>query len=311
MAVQIAVPAGLQQSHARYFGEATRLWIERLPALVDEFLWRWNLRLDGRPMSGAVALVLPVLQADGTPAILKLQPIDDETGGEGRALELWAGAHAVRLLNWHRESGTMLLERLDPHRALSTEADDQAAAQVIAELLVELNSVPAPPELRRLDLISTQILHDASVILPIAADPEERSLLARCADRLRELLTDPVERRLLHWDLHYDNVLARLDQPRTWVAIDPKPLAGDSGFELLPALWNRWDDVVATGNPSRALVRRFDLMVDVMGMDPTRAARWTLARILQNALWDLGRLGAATIHPVHRTIATTLESRAD
>jgi streptomycin 6-kinase len=311
VAGQIVVPAGLQRSHARYFGEATRLWIELLPALVEKTLGRWNLRMDGPPMWGAVALVLPVLQADEMPAMLKLQPIDDETAGEGRALELWAGAAAVRLLNWDRESGTMLLERLDPRRALTAEVDDQLATQVIAELLVELNSVPAPPEMRRLDHISAQILDDASVILPTVADPGERSLLARCADRLRELLTEPVERRLLHWDLHYDNVLARLNQPHTWVSIDPKPLAGDSGFELLPALWNRWDDLVATGNPSRALARRFDLMVDVMGIDPRRAACWSLTRILQNALWDLGRLGATAIHPVHRTIATTLDSRLD
>jgi streptomycin 6-kinase len=243
------------------------------------------------------------------PAVLKLQPIDDETRGEGLALGLWAGAGAVRLLNWDRDSGTMLLERLDSDRALATEVDDQAAAWVIAELLVRLNSVPAPPELRRLDLISAQILDDAPAILATVADATERSLLARCADRLRELLTEPVESRLLHWDLHYDNVLARPDEPHSWVAIDPKPLAGDSGFELLPALWNRWDDLVATGDPSRALLRRFDLMVEVMGLDGTRAASWTLTRILQNALWDLGRLGAATIDPAHRAIATTLEAR--
>ena len=45
----------------------------------------------------------------------------------------------------------MLLERLDASRDLSTMEDDLAAAQIIAELLVQLNSVPAPAGLRQLE----------------------------------------------------------------------------------------------------------------------------------------------------------------
>ncbi len=36
-----------------------------------------------------------------------------------------------------------------------------------------------------------------------------------------------------------------------WLVIDPKPLAGDPCFELLPVLDNRWDDLVATGDLRR------------------------------------------------------------
>ncbi|GGW53564.1 hypothetical protein GCM10010381_43810 [Streptomyces xantholiticus] len=38
--------------------------------------------------------------------------------------------------------------------------------------------------------------------------------------------------RLLHWDLHFDNVLAAEREP--WLVIDPKLLVGDPGFELCP-----------------------------------------------------------------------------
>jgi streptomycin 6-kinase len=104
-------------------------------------------------------------------------------------------------------------------------------------------------------------------------------------------------------------VLARLGDRDMWVAIDPKPLAGDPGFELLPALWNRWAEVSASGDIRRALLRRFDLMVEVQGLDGERAAVWTLARVLQNALWDMGRLTPARLNPAHRWIAETLLSR--
>jgi streptomycin 6-kinase len=47
----------------------------------------------------------------------------------------------------------------------------------------------------------------------------------------------------------------------------------------------------------------------VQGLDGERAAVWTLARVLQNALWDMGRLAQARLNPAHRWIAQTLLSR--
>ena len=44
--------------------------------------------------------------------------------------------------------------------------------------------------------------------------------------------------------------------------------------------------MVATGDVSRAIRRRFDLMTDVLGLDRNRAAGWTLGRVLQNVLWE-------------------------
>ncbi|HKN43395.1 MAG TPA: aminoglycoside phosphotransferase family protein, partial [Propionibacteriaceae bacterium] len=129
-----------------------------------------------------------------------------------------------------------------------------------------------------------------------------------CADRFQELITDRIDNRLLHWDLHYFNTLSTLDGSG-WKAIDPKPLSGDSGFELLPALWNRWDDLVATGDLSQALLRRFDLMTEVLGLDRSRAARWTLGRVLQVAVWDLVRFREGYLYASHRAIAEVLLDR--
>ena len=43
------------------------------------------------------------------------------------------------------------------------------------------------------------------------ADPDERRLLISCAARFQELITDRIDNRLLHWDLHYFNTLSTLD----------------------------------------------------------------------------------------------------
>jgi streptomycin 6-kinase len=297
---EIVVPAELAELHEKYSGEAGRRWIAGLPALAASHLDRWQLAVDGRFASGAVALIIPVVCPDRSKAVLKLQPVDEETAGEPAALQAWAGRGAVRLLEPDPSPEAMLLERLN------TMEDDLAAAKIIAELLVQLNSVPAPAGLRRLGDVAAATLAGTPDAIRLAEDPDERQLLINCATRLEELITDPIDDRLLHWDLHYFNVLSPLDGSQRWTAIDPKPLSGDSGFELLPALWNRWNDLVHTGDVPRAILRHFDLMIEVLELDRSRAATWTLARVLQNAVWDLVSFKEPHISPEHRTIAEVL-----
>jgi streptomycin 6-kinase len=303
---EIIVPAELAELHEKYSGEAGRLWIAGLPAMAVASMDRWELVGDGQVVSGAVALIIPVARRDGSRAVLKLQPVDDETRGEPAALQAWAGRGAVRLLEHDPDSGAMLLERLDASRDLSTMPDDLAAAEIIAKLLVRLNSAPAPPGLRRLRDVAAATLAGTPEAVQLSGDADERRLLINCAARFQELITDRIDSRLLHWDLHYFNTLSTLDGAQQWKAIDPKPLSGDSGFELLPALWNRWDDLVQTGDVSQALLRRFDLMTDILGLDRSRAAAWTVGRVLQNAVWDLVRFHEPHILPAHRTIAEVL-----
>ena len=63
---EIVVPAELAALHEKYSGEAGRVWIAGLPALAAAHLDRWELAIDGRVASGAVALIIPVACRDGS-----------------------------------------------------------------------------------------------------------------------------------------------------------------------------------------------------------------------------------------------------
>jgi streptomycin 6-kinase len=154
--------------------------------------------------------------------------------------------------------------------------DAREAVLVVAELLARLTSVPAPAGMRRLGDIARGMLEQVPRALGRIPDPADRRLVADCAAAVREVLSEPGD-RLLHWDLHYDNVLAAERAP--WLAIDPKPLAGDPGFDLLPAIDNRYDPADTHW--------RFDALTDVLALDRERARAWTLGRVLQNCLWEL------------------------
>ncbi|WP_036567097.1 aminoglycoside phosphotransferase family protein [Nocardia sp. BMG51109] len=279
----IEVPAKLAEAQLRYNGAAGREFIAGLPAHAARYLTEWELRRDGPPLHGLASLVLPVVRADGTPAALKLQLLDEETESEPAGLRAWAGDGAVRLLDADPATGVMLLERLHPHHSLSSVTDDVQALTLLTGLLARLVAHPAPHGIRRLHDIARTMLAQTPEAAHLLPD-DERGLILACAAAVADLVDEPGD-RLLHWDLHYDNVLAADREP--WLAIDPKPLAGDPGFDLMPALDNRWDALVASGNVGRAVRYRFDLMTEMLGLDRRRAAGWTLGRALQNTLWDL------------------------
>jgi streptomycin 6-kinase len=304
---RIEIPAELVSWHRKWFGESGRAWIDALPDLAAALLDQWQLRPDGAPTRGAVALVLPVLRADGRPAVLKLQPVTEDTIGEPDALRAWDGSGAVRLLDHDPASGSMLLERLDAARTLANVHDDLAALQILSELLARLSSVPAPAGMRELSDVGADLLDRSPRALTLARDPEQLRVIRGCTAALEEVLPDAGD-RVLHGDLHHYNILAPdpSDPREPWLAIDPKPLAGDPGFDLLPALHNRWDEAVARGDLPTAIRRRFDLMTDVLGLDRKRAAAWTLARILSYALWDVEHDDTIWHTEPDRAIALTL-----
>lgn len=291
------IPIPLVETH----GETDAEWLAALPAMAAEYVGRWELTVVGEPLHGAASLILPVVRRDGAEAMLKLQPVNDESESEALALRTWNPGDVVEVLEDDPATSTLLLERLEP-RTLNDVPDHTEATRILAALLAHLIAVPAPPGIRRLADIAGQMIEDAPRLIPLLGDPSERTLVRRFAAQMTEL--PEAGDRLLHWDLHYDNVMASTRQP--WLVIDPKPLAGDPGFEVFPVLWNRWDELVATGDLSRAIRDRFGLMLDVTGTDRERALGWTAGRILQNVLWDTEN-GETAINPVLRAIADALE----
>ncbi|MDJ1644620.1 aminoglycoside phosphotransferase family protein [Streptomyces pakalii] len=299
------IPQRLVASYATGFGEEGGAWIAGLPALVADLRERWQLRRDGAARSGQASLVLPVLRSDGTRAVLKLQLPREETAAALIGLRAWNGDGMVRLLDHDPASSSMLLERLDGARTLASVDDDDMAMGILAGLHARLVAVPAPQGLRGLGEVAAAMLEQVPQAVARLTDPAERDLLRGWASAVTELADDPGD-RLLHWDLHYDNVLAAEREP--WIAIDPEPLAGDPGFDLWPALDSRWDDVVAKGEPLRVVRRRFDLLTDTLGLDRAGAAGWTLGRLLQNALWDIED-GEPRLAPSAVVIAEALRTR--
>ena len=260
-------------------GPAWAEWVRRLPRLTAAILDEWELAVDGEPMSGWTALVVPVVNDAGERAVLKLVCPGEEEEHEHLALQRWGGAGAVRMLRADPGRRALLLERL--HRRDLTEVPVLEACEIVAGLYPRLH-VPALPQLRPQTLYIERWTDDLAR-LPRSA-PIPHRLVEQAVSLGRDLVTDAASvGTLIHGDLHYENVLAGDREP--WLVIDPKPTSGDPHYEVAPLLWNRWDEL--RGDVREGVRRRFHTTVDAAGLDEDRARDWVVVRMVHNAMWEI------------------------
>ncbi|MGW5878051.1 aminoglycoside phosphotransferase family protein [Nocardiopsis terrae] len=139
----------------------------------------------------------------------------------------------MRLLDQDRDTGALLLEALSPSRSLAS-VEPTEALTVIGGLVVRLGACEGPAGLHDLGTLTRDLVERARRVAAAGElSPGECALLTGLVSVAEEVAAEPGD-RLLHWDLHYGNVLAPLPgaDRGPWLVIDPKPPVGAPGFEL-------------------------------------------------------------------------------
>lgn len=276
------VPQGLLAQ--RELGEEWSAWLDRLPRLTTDLMDEWRLRQTGDPLHGYCSLVVPVVDADGTAGGLKVTFDGDvESRHEALALQHWGGRGAVRLQRADPRRRALLLDWL-PGTDLG-DAWDVEACQVVGDLYRSLH-IPAMPQLAT---VASYLEGWLDELDELGRDiPIPRRYVDQALSLGRDLLAPDDAPVVVHGDLHYANVMA--DETGRWLAIDPKPMAGDRHYEPAPMLWNRMDELsgpLAVGSVREGLRRRFHALVDAGGLDEDRARDWVVVRMVVNAGWTV------------------------
>jgi len=247
---------------------------EDLTALAP-WLERWGLTADGAAIVTPSSKLLPVRRA-GEPAMLKAAMHPEETLGQ-RLLGWWDGAGAVRLLE--AEDDAVLLERAIGERSLAdmarSDRDDEAMA-ILCDTAGRLHAArPQPPPTTLVPLERW-----FRELQPGAA--KHGGVLQKSLAVSRTLLAQQQEVRPLHGDIHHDNVLD--GGARGWLAIDPKGVLGDRGYDYANMICNPWG--ASFLEPAR-IDHRVDLVAERSGLGRTRLLRWLLAYAGLSAAWTL------------------------
>lgn len=246
-----------------------------IDARLDHWIARWGLEPDGEAFASLAGRLRPV-RWNGEAAMLKVSAAPEEIVG-GALMSWWRGEGAARV--FAREDDALLLERARAPDALARMArsgEDDAACRILCEAGARLHaprSAPPPPGLIPLD-------QRFRALWPVA---EARGgAFRRSAETARALLADPANPCVLHGDLHHGNVLDF--GARGWLAIDPKGLWGDPGYDYANIFCN--PDIETALAPG-ALERRLSCVARTSGLAPRLLLRWLVAYCGLSAAWTL------------------------
>lgn len=245
-----------------------------LSPTLKPWLARWQIIPDGAPFATHTSVLLPVLAAD-QPAMLKVATAPEEERGAA-ILAWWGGEGAARVLALEGEA--LLMERATGARSLvrmAASGEDEAATRILCATAARLHqSRPNPPD----SAVSLETWFAA--LAPAAA--REGGILARAHAAATCLLGTQRDRTILHGDLHHGNVLDF--GTRGWLAIDPKGVYGERGFDFANIFCNP-DEATATA-PGR-LARQADIVAAATGIERARLLQWVLAYAGLSASWSL------------------------
>jgi streptomycin 6-kinase len=264
--------------------------------MFDPYLRLWDLIADGSPILTATSHLLPV-KFQQQEAMLKVATCEEERRGNA-LMAWWNGDGAARVLA-HR-GDAILIERARPNpslAALSRSGRDDSVMQIACAVLNRLHAHRSPEWPA---VVPLREWFEPLLSLSSPANSRLR-LSAQAAGNL--LSCPPVDAVVLHGDIHHGNILYFGE--RGWLAIDPKGLLGERGFDYANLFCNPDGDIAV--DPMR-FARRAAIVADCAKLDRRRLLQWILAWSGLSALWMLeDGLCAETRLNVARLAADELE----
>jgi streptomycin 6-kinase len=280
----VQIPEGLSEKIVRVHGARGLQWIEQLPDLISYSSRRWSLKL-GQPFTNlSYNLVLAATGADGADLVLKLGVPCLELQTEASALDLFRGIGAVRLLDHDAPRGILLSERVVPGTPIHEMQSDLEAARTAATLMRQLWR--SPPTNQPFPALATwfQAFDRLRNKFSGGTGPFPAKLIEK-AERAFADLNESTDRSvILHGDLHHTNIL--FSRTRGWLAIDPKGICGDAGYEVGPFMLNQLPVGASESARLETFAQRLSVFSDELNINRERLAQWSFCHAVLSALWD-------------------------
>lgn len=262
------IPASIEWLRGQPGGD---IWLQTIPALVQELCREWDLQPIGDPFAGSyVSFVIPVKRANER-YVLKLQWPDPVVEHEYLALQEWDGQGAVHLIAHDKTRHALLLETCHPGSYLGDAVGIDRVGVMIG-LLPRL-WIPTKAPFKSLSDAAKEWAVHIPEEWSHAGQPCERALVDAALRFIDELADSQGTQVLVHQDLHGHNVLAAEREP--WLVIDPQPLIGEREFSLAPVVRS-----VELGAGEKATLARLDRLSEELSLDRTRVLKWTVAQTI-------------------------------
>lgn len=244
-------------------------------ARLETYVKTWHLTPDGEAFPSLAGVLMPV-SYQGQPAMLKIAHGEEEQRG-AHLMVWWGGDGAARVLA--HEGDALLMERATGGTSLvemARDGRDDEASRILVAVATRLHApreTPLPGTL-------VPLARWFAALEPAAA--RHGGILNASDAAARRLLAQPREVVALHGDIHHGNVLDF--GARGWLAIDPKGLIGERGYDFANIFCN--PDLEIAASPGR-LARQVTVVAEAASLERDRLLKWILAYAGLSAAWSL------------------------
>ncbi|WP_099157468.1 aminoglycoside phosphotransferase family protein [Virgibacillus ndiopensis] len=267
------------QSVRLYFKERGEEWLQSLPNLIQYCEEKWSIQMR-EPFSLSVNYVAPATMLDGKEVVVKICIPENGFLDELEALQLFQ-KKMVKLIDYDKENGIIILETLSPGYTLAEIADDEEACQIAANVIKEL-VVPVPIKTRiptlkaREEELKKIVEKHSNGIGPISGHTLQKAL------KMFTYMNQTIRQQLLlHGDFHHYNVLASGEGE--WKAIDPKGLIGEIEYDLIQYMLNKLPEK----RVYEVTERRVEIFTNELNLDKERILLWGYCHTVLATAWTV------------------------
>ncbi|WP_188456287.1 aminoglycoside phosphotransferase family protein [Virgibacillus oceani] len=262
-----------------YFKEQGKEWLQDLPSLIQYCENKWSVKMH-EPYTLSVNYVAPATMQNGKEAVVKICIPGSGFLAELEALQLFH-KKIVQLIDYNKENGILILEKLSPGCTLAEITDEEEACQIAANVMKEL-AAPAPINTRIPTIMTREeelrkiVKENTNGIGPISAQTLQKALKV-----FTYMNHTTKQQLLLHGDFHHYNILAAGDGG--WKAIDPKGLIGEIEYDLIQYLLNNLPDK----GVYEVIKRRVEIFANELNLDRERILLWGYCHTVLATSWTV------------------------
>lgn len=263
-----------------YYGDRGASWLQKLPELIHYSEQKWGMKIH-EPYDLSINYVAPALLHNGGEVVIKICLPGEEFLNELEALQLLGENSIVKIVDYDRDNGLLLLHKLSPGTTLAELKDDEDVCRIAANVLKEL-TIEAPITSRfpsihsKRDSLRTLVITNDHGVGPISKEVLEKALRI-CT----YLLQTPKQQFLLHGDFHHYNVLSSMEN--RWKAIDPKGLIGELEFDIIQFLLNK----LPSHNVYDLTEKRINIFTEELHLDKERLLLWGYCHSVLATSWTI------------------------
>lgn len=261
------------------FGNIGKKWLNSLPDIISNLKNEWSLSNIIPVGNMTYHYVAKAIQHESIPVVIKIGCDTKLIQNEAALLQHFNGDGAIDLIDCNEKYSALLLEQAIPGYSLKSLYPEKLdlVIKFYANVVQKIQEHPLP-KIKVFPHISDWLkaLDNAS------SSTIDTTLLSSAISIKNSLLSTIKEQKLLHGDLHLDNILKNKQE---WVFIDPKGVVGELEFEV--AAFDIFDSSELETATRDVFMDRIRKLAEATDLSFDRLKDWFFVRLILSAVWSV------------------------